>query len=73
MTKQEQLRELLAGVQKRQKVSHAQAIRMVGDLIDRSPATVKRWLSTRPNGKPYPLPPGLIALAILRLGGKVSL
>lgn len=66
-----QLREIIGRIERQQRVSHGQAIKMLADMVDRSPGSVKRWLSVRPDGTHYPFPTPILALALARLAGKL--
>lgn len=65
------LRDIITRIEKTQRVNHGQAVRMLADMVDRSPGTVKRWLSVKPDGTPYPFPVELLALARARIAGKM--
>ena len=71
MDKYLQLRQLRDRIAKQGRISKGQATERLADMVDRSPATVKRWLSVRPDGRPYPFPTECLALALARQAGKM--
>ena len=71
MDKYQAIRELRDTIAKRNKISKGEATERLADMVDRSPATVKRWLSVKPGGGRYPLPVACLALALARQAGKM--
>ena len=71
MDKYAQIRELRDRIAKQNRISTSEATERLADMVDRSPATVKRWLSVRPDGRHYPFPTACLALALARQAGKM--
>lgn len=71
MTPNQRLRTIRDQIRRDYRISTPDANRKIAELVNRSVATVDRWLSVKPSGDSYHMPPELLAMLILKLSGKM--